>query len=273
MPEYTGFTNKTPLNLALDAGAVFVNYDTTSDTFTSAVADGKLLGATRGGNTFTAVPTIRRIEVDGVKGAAKGLQVLDDWEVNLAVNVLEVKQETITKALAATTVDTTGAVYDEIVANNEIVLADYIDNITWVGKISGTEEPVIVQVYNAMNTQGLTLATTDNAEAVIQMTFRGHYDSSDLDTPPFKVLYPKPQGTATGTVTDGGELEAGVNITLTAGTKTITDTTDLTGAYILTGIPEGTYTITATKAPLTGTALGVIIVGGENTEVPEIAIA
>lgn len=273
MADYTGFTSKTPLNLALDSGAVFVNYDTTADTFATAVAAGKLLGATRGGNTFAAIPTIRRIEVDGVKGAAKGLQVLDDWEVNLTVNVLEVKQETIAKALAATTVDTSGAIYDEIIANNDIVLGDYIDNITWVGRISGTEEPVIIQVFNAMNTQGLTLATTDNAEAVIQMTFRGHYAADALDTPPFKVLYPKPQGTATGTVTDNKKLEAGVTVTLTAGTKAITDTTDADGAYLLVGIPQGTYTITATKSALTGTATGVVIVGGDNTEVPAIAIA
>lgn len=189
---YSGYTSATPKKLLLDAGAFFKNFNVGSDTFASAIAAGKLLGATQGGGTFSAVPTIRKIEIDGVKGSAKGLEVIDEWVVTLSANIKELKKEALQAALAAGTIDTTTSLdYDIIAANNYIALTDYIDNITWVGKLSGTNDPLIIQVYNALNTGGLTLATADKAEAVVAVTFNGHYDDANLDTPPFKIYYPK----------------------------------------------------------------------------------
>lgn len=189
---YSGYTEKTAENLLLDAGAFFVDFDIETDTFDTAVAEGKLLGATRGGGQFNATPTMRKIEVDGIKGSAKGMQVIDEWVVTITANVLEVTKEGLARALTASEIDTTtNEDYDIIKAKNYIELTDYIDNITWVGKLSGTEEPVIIQVYNAINTQGLSLETQDKNEAVIAMTFTGHYDAEDLDSPPFAIYYPK----------------------------------------------------------------------------------
>lgn len=190
---YSGFTSKTAENLLLDAGAFFVNYDIATDTFDSAVTAGKLLGATRGGGEFTATPEIRALEVDGVKGKAKGLQVIDSWEVKMSANVLEITREVLQRALTATTVDTTtNTDFDIVKAKNFIELTDYIENITYVGKKSGTNEPVIIQVYNALNVNGLTLTTQDRGEAVIALEFDGHYDADELDSPPFAIYYPKP---------------------------------------------------------------------------------
>lgn len=189
---YSGFTAETAENLLLDAGAFFVNFDITTDDFETAVTAGKLLGATRGGGQFTATPEIRSIEIDGVKGAAKGLTVIDSWEVKMTANVLEVTLEGLQKALAASEVDTsTNAEYDILKAKNYIELTDYIENITFVGKKSGTVDPIIIQVYNALNTTGLSIQTQDKGEAVIAMEFQGHYDSADLDNPPFAIFYPK----------------------------------------------------------------------------------
>ena len=192
MATYSGYTAETPKSLVLDAGAFFKNFYVGTDTFESAVTAGKLLGATQGGGNFAAIPTIRRIEIDGVKGAAKWLEVIDEWVVTLTANVKEVKKATIQAALAASSVDTSASSdYDIISALNEIALTDYIDNITWVGRLSGTNDPVIVQVYNALNTSGLTLNVADKAEAVLNLTFTGHYVDTDLDNPPFAIYYPK----------------------------------------------------------------------------------
>lgn len=193
MPKtYSGFTATTAENLLLDAGAFFVNYDVVVDTFESAVLAGKLLGATRGGGSFESVPSIRSIEIDGVKGRAKGLQVIDAWEVKMIASVLEVTAEGIAKALVASDLDvSTSLVHDILTARNDIALTDYVDNITFIGKKSGTATPVIIQIYNAINTKGLALKTEDKGEAVIEMEFQGHYDTTDLDTPPFKIYLPK----------------------------------------------------------------------------------
>lgn len=192
MKKYSGFTTETAKSLLLNAGAYFKNYDIGTDDFDSAVAAGKLIGATKGGGEFSAVPEIRQIEVDGVAGRAKGLETIDSWDIYLKANVLEVKEATIQSGLAASSVDsTTNTDYDIITASNNLEVSDYIDNITWVGTLSGSDKPVIIQIFNALNTEGLKFSTTDKAEATISLTFYAHYTQDDLDTPPFKIYYPK----------------------------------------------------------------------------------
>jgi len=194
---YAGFTKETPKRLLLDAGAFFKNFTyepggTSNDTFDSAVAAGKLIGATKGGGEFSASPEIRNIEVDGVKGKAKGLEVIDSWEVYLKATVLEVTTESIRTALSAAITDTASdGTYDVVTGNAAIDLEDYADNITWVGTLSGSDEPVIIQVFSALSTEGLKLTMQDKGEATIPMTFYGHYTFDDLDSPPFKIFYPK----------------------------------------------------------------------------------
>lgn len=192
MKKYSGFTTETAKSLLLNAGAYFKNFDVSTDDFDSAVTAGKLIGATKGGGEFSAVPEIRQIEVDGVAGRAKGLETIDSWDIYLKANVLEVKETTIQSGLAASSVDTsTNTDYDIITASNNLEVSDYIDNITWVGTLSGSNKPVIIQIFNALNTEGLKFSTTDKAEATISLTFYAHYTQDDLDTPPFKIYYPK----------------------------------------------------------------------------------
>ena len=198
--SFSGFTKNTPERLLLDAGAFFKDFiyeagGTSNDTFDSAVAAGKLIGATKGGGEFSAVPEIRKIEVDGVKGRAMGLEVIDSWDVYLKATVLETTTESIKAALSAASVDSASdEKYDVITGNAAIDLSDYVGNVTWVGTLSGSNEPVIIQVYNGLNTEGLKLTVQDKGEATIPMTFYGHYTFDDLDSPPFKILYPKKTG-------------------------------------------------------------------------------
>ena len=241
MATYTGYTAETPKSLLLDAGAFFKNFYVGTDTFESARAGGKLIGATQGGGQFSAVPTIRRIEVDGIKGAAKGLEVIDEWVVTLTANVKEVTKASIQMALTASETGTSGD-YDTIEAKNEILLTDYIDNITWVGKLSGSNSPVIIQVYNALNSTGLDLNVTDRAEATLALTFMGHYSDTDQDTPPFKVFYPKAitntVSPSTATVTKTAATDTTFTITSSGGA--ICGGVTLGGQYLL----ETDYTVT-----------------------------
>lgn len=192
MKTYSGFTDKTPKSLLLDAGTFFKNYDVTTDTFETAIAGGKCIGATLGGGEFNAKPEIRPIEIDGVKGKAKGLEVLDSWDVLIKANVIEVNEDTIKMSLCASDLDTSSNEdYDILKGRNNIELSDYIDNITWVGTLSGSNKPVIIVVRNALNTEGLVLQTQDKNQAVVATSFSGHYAMEDLQSPPFEIYYPK----------------------------------------------------------------------------------
>lgn len=188
---FTGFNANTAKKLLLDAGAFVKGYDPSTDTWDT-IKDTKVIGATQGGGSFSAVPTVRRIEIDGVKGAAKGLEALDEWVVTITANVKEVSAESIALALASSTSAPAEqpSGYTKITANNEIKLDDYLENITWIGRLSGSQTPVIIVVKNALNTNGLSLTMADKSEGVIALTFTGHYDPAELDTPPFEIYYP-----------------------------------------------------------------------------------
>lgn len=187
---YSGFNDKTAEKLLLDAGAFFKNFVVGTDTFDSAVAAKKLIGATSGGGTFVAQPTVRRIPIDGVKGAAKGLEVIDEWVTTIMANIKEVSQESIKLALGAATIENGPVGYKKITAKNHIELDDYVDNIVWVGKLSGTNTPVIIEILNAISLGGITLNMQDKNEGLIPTTFTGHYDDTELDEPPFAIYYP-----------------------------------------------------------------------------------
>ena len=120
------------------------------------------------------------------------------WDIYIKATVLEVNKNVLAYALASVTETqhTVGQTatpidgYTDIQGNNDIEVTDYLNNITWIGKISGEDDPVIIQVFNALNTDGLTLTVADKNEATIAMTFYGHYDTTELDKAPFKIWIP-----------------------------------------------------------------------------------
>lgn len=187
---YTGYTDETPKNFILDAGAFFKNFYVGSDTYETAVTAGKLLGATSGGGTFAAVPTIRPIAIDGIKGDAKGAVVIDRWDCTLSAVMKEAAKNMLAQSLITGRIDTsTDANYDIITADSEIRLTDYVENITWIGRLAGSNIPVIIQIYNALNTNGLTLNFVDKNEAAPSLSFKAH--SAGGANAPFKIYYPK----------------------------------------------------------------------------------
>ena len=192
----SGVTSNTSKHLQLDAGAFLKDYDPTTDTWATAKAT-KLIGATAGGGSFAAVPAIRRIEVDGVKGATKGFEALDEWQVTMTANVKELTADLLKMALATGSYagakspsSETSNNYNKITASNELADSNYLTNITWVGRLSGSSIPVIIVLKNALCTNGLTLTTQDKNEGVVALTLTGHYDPSNLDDPPFEIYYP-----------------------------------------------------------------------------------
>lgn len=195
MKVLTGFTANTPKKLLLDAGVFFKDFTVGTDTYESARQAGKLIGATQGGGEFNATPDIRQIEVDGVKGRVKGLEVFDAWDVYLKANMLEISKDVIKMSLVASKETTVGN-YTKIEPGDTIELSDYIDNITWVGTISGSNTPVIIQVYNTISMDGLSLTTADKSQSVVSLNFHGHYttDGDNIEKP-FAIFYPTDVGT------------------------------------------------------------------------------
>lgn len=187
-----GLNANTAKNILLDTGAFFVNFDVATDTAETATA--KCLGATSGGGEFVATPSIRSIEVDGVKGKVKGLDFLESWTVTMKANVLELRKDVLKNALLATT-STTETVntknYTKIVGKNSIEETDYIGNITYIGNLVGSTEPIIIQIYNALSADGLTLTPSDD-DNIVELSFEARYSVDNLNVAPFAIYYPEP---------------------------------------------------------------------------------
>lgn len=213
----SGFNKETKEHLLTGAGSYFKNFIVGQDTYESAKANGKLLGATQGGGEFKAIATVRQIEADGVSGKAKGLELIDSWEVSQSMNLLETTPETLKLALGAAEIDDTNNTYHVIKGKSTIEDSDYLNNITYIGTITGSNEPVIIQVFNALSTDGLDVKTEDKKEAVLAVTVYGHYTEDDLDSPPFAIYYPKKGNVATPVANiKGGTYTSNQAVTLTA---------------------------------------------------------
>ena len=201
---FNGITNSTPKNLQLDAGAFFIGFKVGTDTYATAKKAGKCIGATQGGGTFTAKPSIRTIEVDGAVGRVKGLTDIETWDVSISATVIETTVTTLKAALAAATATAgtgTGEPgngipegYTEIKGNAGISDTDYISDITWIGCLSGSTEPIIIQIKNALNEDGLSVDFAPKSEGKVKLNFYAYNSLEDFESdsvsPAFYIYLP-----------------------------------------------------------------------------------
>ncbi len=178
-----GVTSNTPDRIVVDAGAVY--YKATDDW--SVAAPGTLLGATRGGNVFEVNRTIKDMQPDGAKGKVKGFQRLETVEATLTVNLIEITEDNILKALPGS------AAVAHVITGAEIDDSDYIANVVLVGTVTGfdgTTKPIILKLKNCLAEGPLTLNLSPKEEAVLQIKFTAHFSNSDLETEPWEITYP-----------------------------------------------------------------------------------
>ena len=196
--NYNGITKKTVENLQLDAGAFFKNFIVGEDTYASAKAAGKIIGATDGGGSFRAVAAIRQITVDGAGTRVKGFANVDGWEVALGFTLKEMTTDALKDALGLADFNKNEEDkldgYDVITGRMSIEDGDFIENVTWVGCLSGSDKPIYIQLTSGFNEDGLTFNMQDKSEGSIACTFYG-YNSleeymQDEVKPPFKIYRP-----------------------------------------------------------------------------------
>jgi hypothetical protein len=193
---YSGFTKDTPDRLLLDAGAFFKNFDVGKDTYASAKAAGKCLGATMKGGEFSAKPNLRNLEIDGVHNRTKGTVLVDGWEAYIKATLIEITEDNLKNGLGLAEVEENAIDgYDKITGKDTVLDSDFIENITWVGNLLGESKPCIIQIYNGLNESGLTIAIADKDNGKFDAQFYGYNDASEYDDenpiePPFAIYRP-----------------------------------------------------------------------------------
>lgn len=203
----TPLRSETFQNLQLNAGIFIKNADyssiTNAGTLKTAIANliagstsafgatAELLGATRGGGSFTVKREIRVPDVDGRRYGFKGDSFVDSVEAQLSTTLIEVTPETFVTALSGASV-TGSAPKQTIKLGTAIDTDDYLTNICWIGDMADGRY-VLICLDNAINTADLTLTFTDKGEGTLPVEFHAKQDDvNDYDNAPFEIVYFSP---------------------------------------------------------------------------------
>ena len=197
----TALREDTFKNLQLNAGILLKNCDYSSIANAGALktaiaaavsgssgALGTIIGATRGGGSFTVTREMRVPEVDGRRYGFKGDTFVDSVEAQLSTTLIEITPDAFALALGSTT--TTGSAPKVTIKLDTVIgTEDYLTNICWVGDISDGRY-VLICLNNAINQADLTLTFTDKGEGTIPVEFHAKQAGAlDYDQAPFEIVY------------------------------------------------------------------------------------
>lgn len=190
----TGVTQNTPKNILFGAGTIHKNVkfdpDTKAWNFESSI-----IGATSGGSKITIQPEMTDIEVDGAMVAVKGLKVKTGETAEMEINFIEMTEDILKSAVIGQDGTSADDAYDLIESKARIEEGDYLDNIAFVGQTLEGKN-IIVIMDNALCTSGLETEGQNKEAGVGTYTFACHADlTSDLDTLPYHIYYPKAEAT------------------------------------------------------------------------------
>ena len=183
--------------LQLNAGIFLKNLDYSSTTDASALktaiasaisAGTTILGATRGGGSFTVTRELRTPEVDGMRYPFKGSDFVDSVDAYLSTTLVEVTPANVTATLGNATATTSGK-KTTIKMHTAVQSSDYISSLTWVGDLADGQL-VAITLKNALNTADFSLTFTDKGEGTLAAEFHARQASvNDYDEAPFEVVF------------------------------------------------------------------------------------
>lgn len=187
------FDADTSKNYIIDAATIYTNLTHTTGTG----FEGEPMGATAGGVSFAVEIEYRDVEIDGAGYTpVKGNKILQRAEATATANVKELIAETIRRSLNGSIEESDGTEapegYKIVRPKSKLEDSDYLDNVAIVGTLSGTEEPVIAILDNALCTGGLSIETSDDDEAVVEQVYSATASHEQLAKReiPFRMFFP-----------------------------------------------------------------------------------
>ncbi len=185
--KYTKTPTTTFKKLGLNAGVILTEFSPTQPQ----VKDESILGATSGGNTFTAAPSFVDFgeDVDNCPKNTKELKQCEDWDTELSGTLVTMDEAAAQRLLAIADIDSTNE--HKIVPRRDIKTADFKD-IWFVGDYSDKTGAtnggfIAVHLKNALSTGGFSLVSTDKGKMKFAFSFKAHFSMSAQDEVPFEV--------------------------------------------------------------------------------------
>ena len=178
--KYTKVAADTFEKIQLNAGILLSSFDPEAPE----VVDTNIIGATSGGNSFTATPNYIDYgdDIDNVPANTKELKELDYWEAKMSGSFVSAGTKTAKLLCGAADVST-----GKVTPRNYLKTDDFSD-IWWVGDYTnGNDGLIAIRLINALSSGGFSLQSTDNGKGTYAYEFIGHYSLETLDTVPFEI--------------------------------------------------------------------------------------
>ena len=246
--KFTQIPSDTFQKLQMNAGILVKDFDPTTGTVTD------IIGATTGGISFTDAVSYTDFgeDIDNCPKNTMELKVLDSHEVTVSGTFVTVSASMAKMLAGAADIDADNETH--IIPRNDITVADF-STLWWIGDYSNVNTGenagyIAIKLFNALNTGGFSITSSDNAKGQFAFSFTGHYSIEAQDVVPYEIY-----------VRQGGE-EAKASILLNKHSLTINenDTATLTA----TTVPSGqTVTWTTANSSIADVVDGVV--SGEGT--------
>lgn len=186
-----GITSETIKKMILGAGVIYKNLKY-SKTGTPGWT-GEPIGATSGGIKFTYESQWLDIDVDGATVLVKGVSKQKVGEsASIEGQMTELTEDILINSLhlvASTSEDTD---YTKYVSKENITDDDYLENVAYVGTLSGGENVIII-LPNALCTQAFELETKNAEQSTFAVKFEctADLENDTLNKLDIEIYYPK----------------------------------------------------------------------------------
>lgn len=182
-----GMTKRTFDRMLIDAGKVVFNY--------GIAGKERDFGATLGGNTFALETEYKDTQPDGARGKIRGGRRIISVAAALTTNMLEMTLENMKAAIPGSEITTetdpvTNKQYRSLRRTRDIEDQDYFENVALIGTLTGSGDPVVIIVYNALNDENFELAREDKEESTTELVFSAHFDPEAGEAEPWEIRYP-----------------------------------------------------------------------------------
>ena len=187
--KFTQVPTDTFENLVLNAGILVDEFTPSSGVI------GNLLGATTGGIEFSTNPTYTDFgeDIDNVPENTKQLKRLKSFDPAMSGTFLTVDTTALKSLIGAADIGTSDTT--KVVPRDQLLQADF-DDVWWVGDYSDknvdaesthTAGYIAIHLMNALNTAGFKITSSKDNKAQMAFEYHGHYDISNISTPPFEI--------------------------------------------------------------------------------------
>ena len=187
--KFTQVPTDTFENLVLNAGILVDEFTPSSGVI------GNILGATTGGIEFSTNPTYTDFgeDIDNVPANTKQLKRLQSFDPTMSGTFLTVDTTVVKSLIGAADIGTSDTT--KVVPRDQLVDADFTD-VWWVGDYSDknvdaesthTAGYIAIHLMNALNTAGFKITSSKDNKAQMAFEYHGHYDISNISTPPFEI--------------------------------------------------------------------------------------